>query len=72
MGTSRFDKLGSSRAGKSTKNKKIVTKWSKKCALNLSIPPFCTKFRHDSHGTNGFASYGPQNFELFLVRAGNN
>ena len=51
---------------------KMVTKRSKKLALDLSPPPFCTKFRHDSHGANGFASYGPQNFELFLVRAGNN
>ena len=28
---------------------------------DLSIPPFCTKFRRDSHGTNGFASYKTQN-----------
>ena len=39
----------------------MVTKWSKKRALDLSLPPFCTKFRHDSHGTNGFASYKTQN-----------
>ena len=72
MATSRFDKFGPSRAAKSHKKTKMVTNWSKKRALDLSIPPSCTKFRHDSHGTDGFASYGPQNFELFLVRAGNN
>ena len=35
----------------------MVTKWSKKRALDLSLPPFCTKFRHDSHGSNGFVNY---------------
>ena len=70
MATGRFDKFGPSRAAKSLKTK-MVMKWSKKRALDLSIPPSCTKFRHDSNGTDGFASYGPQNFELFLVRAGN-
>ena len=49
---------------------KMDMKRSKKRALDLSLPPFCTKFRHDSHSTNGFANYGPRNFELFLVRAG--
>ena len=35
----------------------MVTKRSKKRALDLSLPPFCTKFRHDSHGSDGFANY---------------
>ena len=39
---------------------KMVMTWSKKRALDLSTPPSCTKFRHDSHGTNGFASYETQ------------
>ena len=42
----------------------MVTKWSQKRALDLSIPPSCTKKRHDFHGTNGFASYGTQNLKF--------
>ena len=43
------------------KKTKMVMKRSPKRALDLSIPPFCSKFCHESHGTNGFASYKTQN-----------
>ena len=42
---------------KNNRKTKMVTKWSKKRALDLSIPPFCTKFRHDSHGSKSFVSF---------------
>ena len=39
----------------------MVTKWSNTRALDLSIPTFCTKYRHECHGASGFANYENQN-----------